>query len=403
MKVLYVTSTRYDYTTATLVQGLNALPGIELRTTTLGNYARTTQVLQREDARAFGRSAALLILGYNRGVDTELYWAIDNPGAVRTFVDGGDNAEMPLSLEHARAMHAIFKREYLRPDHSLRNLIALLTRRSAGLWKTARRHSLMPFPSFEGFRNRTRPIDVLRNIAARSIEHKVYPFPYGIEDRFVGSLNPAPRFELSCMLNPQAPERADFVRRLRDLRLPAAFTEQIPIGPDDVQRLVSVGAVNPTAMRPVELGHNAAYYEQIRTAAAVSACRVPASTPCASGRSSRRAHSSSRNASPSRCLTRSWKARTTSDLTRSTSCASCCTTAIATPRGPTPSAALVTRLRCALTRPGRERCTCSAHCARAVCSIQSTAPAMKRRDHAPTRSRPLFPNSNSESVRGQDR
>ena len=264
MKVLYVTSTRYDYTTATLVQGLNALPGIELRTTTLGNYAHATQVLQREDARAFGRSAALLILGYNRGVDTELYWAIDNPGAVRIFVDGGDNAEMPLSLEHARAMHAIFKREYLRPDNSLRNLIALLTRRSAGLWKTARRHSLMPFPSFEGFRNRTRPIDVLRNIAARSIEHKVYPFPYGIEDRFVGSLNPAPRFELSCMLNPQAPERADFVRRLRDLRLPAAFTEQISIGPEDVQRLVSVGAVNPAAMRPVELGHNATYYEQIR-------------------------------------------------------------------------------------------------------------------------------------------
>jgi hypothetical protein len=264
VKVLYVTSTRYDYTTATLVQGLNALPGIELRTTTLGNYARPEQVLAREDARAFGRTAALLILGYNRGVDTELYWSVDNPSAVRIFVDGGDNAEMPLSLAQARAMHAIFKREYVRADNSLGNLIALLTRRSPGMWGTARRHALLPFPSFEGFRNRTRPIDLLRNVAARSSVHKVHPFPFGIEDRFVGSINPDPRFELSCLLNPQAPERADLVRRLRESVFPRAFIDQIPIRSEDVQRLVAAGAVNPGAMRPVELGHSPAYYQQVR-------------------------------------------------------------------------------------------------------------------------------------------
>jgi glycosyl transferase family 1 len=264
VKVLFVTTTRYDYTTATLVQGLNALSAVELRTTTAGNYARAEQVLQREDARAFGRSATLLILGYNRGVDTDLYWSIDNPRAIRIFVDGGDNSELPISLKRARAIHAIFKREYLREENSIRNLTALLTRRSVGMWDTTRRHAFVPFPAFEGFRNRTRPIDFLRNVAARPIVHKVYPLPYGIEDRFRGSVNPRPAYELSCLLNCHAPERAEFVRQLRELQLPATYIGETPIGQEDVQRLVALGAVNPAATRRVELGHNPLYYQQIR-------------------------------------------------------------------------------------------------------------------------------------------
>jgi hypothetical protein len=263
VNVLFVTTPRYDYTTATLVEGLNALEGIELRTTTAGNYARPQQVLGREDALAYGRSAALLILGYNRGVDADLHWSIDNPRAIRIFVDGGDNSELPISLQRARTIHAIFKREYFRRDNSVRNLTSLLMRRSAGMWTTMRRHALIPFPSFEGFRNRTRPIDLLRNIAARSITHKVHPLPYGIENRFRGSVNPEPRYELSCLLNCHAPERAEFVRRLQQLALPSTFIGQVPVGPDDVQRLIALGAVNQAAMRRVELGHNPLYYQQI--------------------------------------------------------------------------------------------------------------------------------------------
>jgi hypothetical protein len=208
VNVLFVTTPRYDYTTATLVEGLNALEGIELRTTTAGNYARPQQVLGREDALAYGRSAALLILGYNRGVDADLHWSIDNPRAIRIFVDGGDNSELPISLQRARTIHAIFKREYFRRDNSVRNLTSLLMRRSAGMWTTMRRHALSPFPSFEGFRNRTRPIDLLRNIAARSITHKVHPLPYGIENRFRGSVNPEPRYESGACSSSHSPRRS---------------------------------------------------------------------------------------------------------------------------------------------------------------------------------------------------
>jgi hypothetical protein len=171
---------------------------------------------------------------------------------------------LPISLRRARTLHAIFKREYLRTDNSIRNLASVVTRRSVSLWDRQRRHAMVPFPSYVGFHNRTRAIDLLRNLAARSIEHKVYPLPYGIEDRFRGSVNGQPACELSCLLNCHAPERAQFVQRLRELSLPSTYIGQTAIEPEDVQRLVAMGAVNPETMRPVELGHNPRYYQQIR-------------------------------------------------------------------------------------------------------------------------------------------
>ena len=95
-------------------------------------------------------------------VDFQSDVRFDNPRAVRVFVDGGDNSELPISLAHARTLHAIFKREFLRRDDSARNLMALVARRSVGMEDTTRRHTLVPFPAYEGFQNRTRPVDFLR-------------------------------------------------------------------------------------------------------------------------------------------------------------------------------------------------------------------------------------------------
>jgi hypothetical protein len=264
LRILYVTTPRYDFTTATLVQGLNAIPGIELRTTTLGNYALPSQVLQRGDARDFGRHASLLILGYNRGVDNELFWSIDNPKAARIFVDGGDSGELAISIEQVRQLDLVFKREYFRPDHSLHNLWKLVRRHPPGMWGTMRRHALQPFPSFFSYLNSTRPIDFLRNLAVIPLRGKFHPFPYGIEQRFRQSINPNPSIELSCMLGGVLRERKQFRDALQSFNLPSAFIDTLPSGPEDVQRMIDFGAVNAAAMRQQELGHNPRYYETLR-------------------------------------------------------------------------------------------------------------------------------------------
>lgn len=264
LRILYVTTHRYDFTTATLIQGLATLPGVELRTTTLGNYAAPSQVLDKSEALEYGRRAALLILGYNRGVDTNLFWSIQNPQAARVFVDGGDNGELAIPVEQLTTLDVVFKREYFLSDDSFRNLWKLLLRTPPGMWGRPRRHRLVPLPSFESFKNKTRPRDFVRNAAAIAARHKLCPFPYGIEDRFRGELNPEPTCELSCLLSCHLPERADFVTRLRSLDLPNAFIGEVPNEPEDVQRLIDLGAVNAATMRFVELGHNLRYYDRIR-------------------------------------------------------------------------------------------------------------------------------------------
>ena len=263
LRVLYITTPRYDFTTATLVQGFNALPFVELRTTSRGNYAAASQVLSRDDAVAYGRTADLVLWGYSRGADGNIFTAIDNPGPIRLFIDGGDNSELSVSLKLLPTIDLVFKRELLLEDRSVWNLLRLVIRARPGMWGRVRRHPWIPFPSFVGLVNRTRPKDLVRNVAVRRSMAKFRPLPYGIEERFQGTVNPRPAFELSCMIDRHMPERADLVAKLTSLGLPRAFIGQIPTHPDEVQRLVSWGAVNPDHMRRAEHGHNVKYYTQI--------------------------------------------------------------------------------------------------------------------------------------------
>lgn len=264
LRILYVTTARYDFTTATLVQGLNALPGVELRTTNLGNYASPSQVLSRSDAIEYGRNADVLVLGYTRGCDSGVFWAVENEGPVRVLVDGGDNSELSVSLRQLPKLDAVFKREWFLEDRSMANLLRLARRVHPGIWGTIRRHPLVPFPSLVGFENKTRLKDFVRNAAVLPMLGKFHPLPYGIEERFQGAVNRTPAFELSCMVGGHLPERRAFVSNLAALRLPDAFIGEIPSGPEDTQRLVAMGAVEPSARRGVELGHNEQYYARIR-------------------------------------------------------------------------------------------------------------------------------------------
>jgi hypothetical protein len=264
LRILYITTPRYDFTTATLIQGLNALPDVELRTTTLGNYASAFQVLTRSDAIDYGRNADVLVLGCTRGVDSGLFWSVDNEGPVRVVVDGGDNGELSVSLRQLPKLHAVFKREFFVEDRSISNLLKLVRRVRPGIWGTIRRHPLVPFPSFVGLENKTRFKDFFRNALVLPMKRKFHPFPYGIEERFQGSVNRTPAFELSCMVTGHLAERREFVARLESLRLPDAFIGEIPSEPEDTQRLIAMRAVTPGALRRAELGHNERYYARIR-------------------------------------------------------------------------------------------------------------------------------------------
>jgi Glycosyl transferases group 1 len=264
LRILYVTTPRYDFTTATLIQGLNALPDVELRTTAPGNYASALQVLTRADAIDYGRNADVLVLGYTRGADSSIFWSVGNEGPVRVFVDGGDNSELSVSLRQLPKLHVVFKREFFVEDRSISNLLKLARRVRPGIWGTIRRHPLVPFPSFIGLENKTRFGDFLRNVVVLPMKRKFHPFPYGIEERFQGSVNRAPAYELSCMVNCHLPERREFVARLESLHLPDAFIGEIPSEPEDTQRLMAMRAVAPGARRRSEFGHNERYYARIR-------------------------------------------------------------------------------------------------------------------------------------------
>ena len=182
---------------------------------------------------------------------------------MRVLVDGGDNSELSISLKQLPKVDVVFKREYFVEDRSTRNLVKLILHRRPGIWGTIRRHPLVPFPSFVGLANKTRFKDFLRNVAVLPTTDKFRPLPYGIEERFQGSINPRPAFELSCMVNCHLPERGEFVTRLESLRLPRAFIGQIPSQAEDTQRLIELGAITPECVRTSEFGHNARYYARI--------------------------------------------------------------------------------------------------------------------------------------------
>ena len=103
MKIIYVNAPIYDFTTATLIEGLKNL-GHTLLCSESSNYGVgvADEVLIAQAA-----SADLVVLGSNLGVDVGLFARLRNDRKV--YVDGSDQASvvLPPSVE----VKAIFKRE----------------------------------------------------------------------------------------------------------------------------------------------------------------------------------------------------------------------------------------------------------------------------------------------------
>jgi hypothetical protein len=132
------------------------------------------------------------------------------------------------------------------------------------LWGRMRCHALVPFPVFENGENRMTGRDFVRNLGLMSKRRQVCPFPYGIENRFRGTLNALPTLELSCLLTCHTDDRRMLVERLRELELPRTFIGEVANEPGDVERLIALGAVDGASRRDVELGQNLRYYDRIR-------------------------------------------------------------------------------------------------------------------------------------------
>jgi len=103
MKIVYVNARIYDFTTATLIEGLKSL-GHSVLCSETSNYGSgvAPDALLRE-----APSADLVVLGSNLGVNVELFARLRNDRKV--YVDGGD--QQSIALPQNVGVRAIFKRE----------------------------------------------------------------------------------------------------------------------------------------------------------------------------------------------------------------------------------------------------------------------------------------------------
>jgi hypothetical protein len=103
MKIVYINAKIYDFTTATLIEGLKSLGHTVLCSET-SNYGVSVAA---EILKAEAPSADLLVLGSNLGVNLDLFAQLRNERAV--YVDGSD--QQSIAMPSNVAVKAIFKRE----------------------------------------------------------------------------------------------------------------------------------------------------------------------------------------------------------------------------------------------------------------------------------------------------
>jgi|GEM_PF-2669638 len=270
-KILYVNSPKYDLVTALHIEGLQSVNNIELRCTTLGNYARPDQVLPKWDAIDYGNhEAEVVILGSRPYVDSDIFWSVKAKDRLRVRMEGGDDSALGIRLHDLFAYDFIFKRELYLTNRTLRHLWGSLHPRHVGLWGELRAHPLLPFPFFHSMASRNTWLHAGHNLLLQAIKNRVYSFPMGLEKRFQGELNDKPEFELSCMITPHLADRAELIELLRTMNYPRMFIGTTPPTDADVQWMVDHGACHPAAakLRGAGFMQNRSYYEQIRNSRA---------------------------------------------------------------------------------------------------------------------------------------
>ena len=270
-KILYINSPKYDLITALHIEGLQSVDNIELRCTTLGNYARPEQVLPKWDAIDYGNNEAnIVILGSRPYVDTDVFWSIKTKDKIRVRMEGGDESALGIRLNDLFAYDFIFKRELYLRSRSLKHLWGSLYPHNAGLWGELRAHPLLPFPFFHSMTNHNTWLHTGHNLLLQVIKNRIRPFPMGLEKRFQGVFNPNPEFELSCMVTPHLADRAELIDILKTMNYPRMFIGAIPPMDADVQWMVDHGACHPDAIKFGGAGfmQNRSYYEQIQNSRA---------------------------------------------------------------------------------------------------------------------------------------
>src|SRR4030066_1790208 len=215
LKILYVNSPKYDLITALHIEGLQSIDNVELRCTTLGNYARPEQVLYKWDAIDYGNQEAdVIILGSRPYVESDVFWSIKRKGMICVRMEGGDESALGVRLRDLFKYDFIFKRELYLRSGSLKHLWSSLYPRHTGLWRELRAHPLVPFPFFHSMGNHNTWLHVGHNFLMQQIKNRVHPFPMGLERRFQGEFNSNPEFELSCMITPHLDDRTELIELL---------------------------------------------------------------------------------------------------------------------------------------------------------------------------------------------
>ncbi|OGW53934.1 MAG: hypothetical protein A2Y81_00970 [Nitrospirae bacterium RBG_13_43_8] len=271
LKILYVNSPKYDLITALHIEGLQSIDNVELRCTTLGNYARPEQVLYKWDAIDYGNQEAdVIILGSRPYVESDVFWSIKRKGMICVRMEGGDESALGVRLRDLFKYDFIFKRELYLRSGSLKHLWSSLYSRHTGLWRELRAHPLVPFPFFHSMGNHNTWLHVGHNFLMQLIKNRVHPFPMGLERRFQGEFNSNPEFELSCMITPHLDDRTELIELLNAMNYPRMFIGTIPPTDADVQWMVDHGACHPAAakLRGAGFMQNRSYYEQIRNSRA---------------------------------------------------------------------------------------------------------------------------------------
>lgn len=295
LKILYVNSPKYDLITALHIEGLLKCEDVDVRFTSLGNYAPQQHVLDYDDAVLYGENEAdVLVMGSryvrdltlkqaqniirNRQADTlmfmqardvELFWKIRANNLFRVMMDGGDCAALGTNISEYYSYDLIFKRELYFSSFSLSALKYSLLGGQAGLWNVLKSHQFLPYPYYHSMGNAA-PFfiqfrNIFRNIAWNFQRNKVKPFPLGLENRMQGKFNEAPEYELCCIMRPHIEERKNLLDLLYKKKYPKMFLDPIYSNNEDVKWMVDRGAAHPVATKIGGIGfaNNTRYFNQL--------------------------------------------------------------------------------------------------------------------------------------------
>ena len=270
-KLLYVNSPKYDLTTALHIEGLNKLENVELRFTTLGNYAPANKVLKKKEAIEYGNEEAdIIIMGSRPYVDEDIFRSVKVRDVIRVKMEGGDESALSATALEFFRYHHIFKRELYQSKPELRFLLTGVFPRHIGLWGDLYAHPWMPFPFYHSMGSMRTLRTIPKNLLWLAARDRVHAFPFGIEERFQAQFNSDPDFELSCMLRPHLKGRADVIDIVLRKKHPRTFIGMISAKQRDVNWMIERGACRPDMIGEGGIGfaQNMEYYSQIRNSRA---------------------------------------------------------------------------------------------------------------------------------------